>query len=273
MATVLTASPSETRPDRLTGTPRAEGLDRWIFVVMAGWFISLALIGFIPDSFVKVAMVREGLRPPFPLVLHMHAVLMGSFLLFLFMQSWLVATGQCETHRRIGPVGGLLAGALVVVGFVLAPTMYHQVHGGLSVAPPQAHGAIRDLLARLDNILLLQIQAGTLFSLFVVLALRARSRDSGLHKRLMIFAPAMAMGAAFARMTWLPHSIPESPLSILAYQWLALAPLFVWDVISNHRVHRAYLYLVGLYLPFNIVALLLWDTPWWHSIAHRLMGV
>ena len=273
MATVLSAPISQPFVDKLSGTPRAHGLDRWIFVSMAVWFIALVLIGFIPDSFVKVAMVREGLRPPFPLVLHMHAVLMGSFLLFLLSQTWLVATGRCELHRKVGPVGGLLAAALVVVGIVLAPTMYHQVYGGLSVAPPETHGAIRGLLSRLDNILLLQIQAGTLFPLFIVLGLRARSRDSGFHKRMMIFAPAMALGAAFARMTWLPHSIPDSPFSVLAYQLLALAPLFVWDVIRNKRIHRAYWVLVGCYLPFSIVALLLWDTPWWHATAQRIMGV
>jgi hypothetical protein len=270
MATI--SVPAE-RPDSLLGTPRAHALDRWIFVVMAAWFIVLALVGFIPDSLVKVEMVRAGIRPPFPPVLHMHAVLMGGFLLFLLSQTWLVATGRCALHRRLGPVGGLLAAALVIVGFVLAPTMYHQVHDGLAVAPSEAQGAIRGLLSRLDNILLLQIQAGALFALFVTLALVQRSRDSGFHKRLMIFAPAMALGAAFARMPFLPHTIPDSPVSILAYQWLALAPLFVWDVLRNRRIHRAYLLLVALYLPFNLFAITAWDTAWWHAFAQRLMGV
>lgn len=273
MATVMSAARPGMRPDLLTGTPRAHALDRWIFVLMAGWYIVLALVGFIPDSLIKVEMIRQGLRPPFPLVLHMHAVLMGSFLLFLFLQTWLVAMGRCETHRKVGPVGGVLAAALVVVGFILAPTMYHQVYAGLSVSPPEAHGAIRELLSSLDNILLLQIQAGILFALFIALALLARARDSGFHKRLMIFAPAMALGAAFARMTWLPHTIPASPVSILAYQWLVLVPLFAWDVVRNRRIHRAYYVLVGCYLPLNIVTLLLWDSPWWHATAVRIMGV
>lgn len=270
---MATMAMPEARPDNLSGTPRAHALDRWIFVLMALWFIVLALIGFIPDSLVKVGMVRAGLRPPFPLVLHMHAVLMGAFLLFLLSQTWMVATGRCALHRKLGPLGGLLAVALVIVGFILAPTMYHQVHDGLAAAPPAAHGAIRALLARLDNILLLQMQAGTLFALFIALALLNRTRDTGFHKRLMIFAPAMALGAAFARMPWLPQTIPASPLSILCYQWLALAPMFVWDVVRNRRIHRAYIVLVACYLPFNIVALMLWDTPWWHATAARLMGV
>lgn len=258
--------------DYLTGTPRAHGLDRWIFVAMSLWFIALVLIGFIPDSVMKVEMVKAGLRPPFPIVLHMHAILMGSFLLFLLSQTWLVATGRCELHRRIGPAGGVLAAILVVVGFILAPTMYHQVSDGLKLAPVAAQPQILELIDRLDNILLLQMQAGLLFAAFIVLALRNRSRDSGMHKRLMMFAPAMAIGAAFARMPWLPHTLPASPLSILAYQWLSLAPLFVWDVLRNRRIHPAYLVLVALYLPFNFLTLSLWGTPTWHAFAHRLMG-
>ena len=270
MATISMPAPA---PDRLSGTSRAHGIDRWIFVGMAGWFVLLALVGFIPDSVMKVEMVRAGMRPPFPLVLHMHAVLMGAYLLFLLSQTWLVATGRTQVHRRVGPIGGLLAIALVVVGLVLAPTMYHQVAGGLAVAPPQAQAPMRELLSQLDNILFLQMQAGILFALFVTLGLSYRLRDPGFHKRLMIFAPAMAMGAAFARMPFLPHTIPDSPLSILSYQWLALAPLFVWDVLRNRRIHRAYFVLVAVYLPFNLLAITLWDTAWWHQAAHRIMGV
>jgi hypothetical protein len=84
----------ERRPDALSGTPRAHAIDRWIFVFMAAWFIAIVLAGFIPDSLMKIGMVKAGARPAFPLVLHMHAVLMGSFLLLLLGQSWLMATGR-----------------------------------------------------------------------------------------------------------------------------------------------------------------------------------
>src|SRR5688572_25807962 len=88
--------------DVLSGTPRAHAIDRWIFVGMAVWFIAIVLAGFIPDSIMKVAMVKAGLRPPFPLVLHMHAVLMGGFLLLLLAQSWLMATGRRQFHMQLG---------------------------------------------------------------------------------------------------------------------------------------------------------------------------
>ena len=93
MATLVeTLGLKEGRPDVLSGTPRAHAIDRWIFVGMALWFIAIVLAGFIPDSIMKVGLVESGQRAPFPIVLHMHAVLMGSFLLLLLTQSWLMAT-------------------------------------------------------------------------------------------------------------------------------------------------------------------------------------
>src|SRR5437763_4720467 len=111
----------ERRPDLLSGTPRAGFVDRWIYVFTAASFIVITLVGFIPDALMKVAMVQAGKRPPFPPVMHVHAVLMGSFLLLLLAQTWLMATGHKQYHMRLGIVGFVLAAALVVVGFILAP--------------------------------------------------------------------------------------------------------------------------------------------------------
>ena len=274
MATVATGPIFEDRrPDLLTGTPRAHALDRWIFVFMAVWFIVIVLTGFIPDSMMKVEMVRTGQRAPFPLVLHFHAVLMGSFMLFLLTQTWLVATGRCELHRRIGPYGAGLAAALVVVGFLLVPAIYHQVWDGLQAAPPEVKPKMQALNLWLDNIMLLQIRIGIVFAILIALGVRARRADSGFHKRMMIIAPATALPAAFDRISWIPTTMPESPLGPDLYVLFALAPLFAWDVIRNQRIHRAYWTFLAVALPFTVFVHLAWNTPWWHDTAHRLMGV
>src|SRR3954454_13637039 len=135
------------RSDVLSGTPRAHALDRWIFVFMAAWFIAITLAGFIPDSVMKVGMVQAGARPPFPIVLHMHAVLMGSFLLMLLTQTLLMATGRRELHMRVGLLGMALAAALVAVGFVLAPTMYYETWNALQSAPASARSKLQEVLS------------------------------------------------------------------------------------------------------------------------------
>ena len=274
MATVTgTFGAEERRRDLLSGTPRAHAVDRWIFVFMAAWFIAIVLAGFIPDSLMKVEMVRTGQRPPFPIVLHMHAVLMGAFLLLLLTQTWLMATGRRGPHMKLGIAGLLGAVAIVIVGFVLIPTMYHQLWNSAQVAPPEAQAQLQQAVRIWDNITLLQIRIGLLFPLFLVIGLKARGSDAGMHKRMMILATAMPLPAGIDRIPWLPHTMPDSPWSVDLYTFAAISPMLVWDVVRNGRVHRAYWIVLALYLPCAIAVHSLWNTDWWHSVVPRLMGV
>ena len=184
----------ERRPDMLSGTPRAHSIDRWIFVAMAAWFIVIVLVGFVPDAIGKVAAVKAGQRPPFPLVMHAHAVVMGAFLLLVLAQTWLMATGRRALHMQLGIAGMVLAAALVVVGFILAPTMYHQVWNGAHFGPPPVRQALAAAVPIVENILLLQIAAGFMFALFITIALVAREGDPGLHKRMVFLAIAVPLG-------------------------------------------------------------------------------
>lgn len=261
------------RMDVLVGTPRAHAIDRWIFVFMALWFIAITLTGFIPDSIMKIEMVKAGLRPPFPIVLHAHAVVMGSFLLVLLAQSWLMATGRRAYHMQLGLVGYGLAALLVVVGFVLVPTMYHQLWQGAQMAPPEAKAQAEGLVSWYENVNLLQIRIGVLFAVFMAIAYRARGRNSGMHKRMIFLAISGALPAAFDRITWIPTTMPASPLAPDLYVLFAIAPMFLWDVIRNRAVHPAYVIWLAVNIPFAIAVHSLWDTAWWHEMAPRIMGM
>ena len=274
MATVAGAFQfKERRPDLLSGTPRAHAIDRWIFVAMAEWFIVVVLTGFIPDLLMKIRMVQAGARPPFPPALHVHAVLMGSFLLLLLAQTWLMATGRKAMHMQLGVAGVAVAAALVLAGAVLAPTMYYQTWNALQSAPPAAREQLQQILSTRENILLLQLRIGMLFPLFLALGISARANDSGLHKRMIILATAMPMEAAIARMTWLPTTMPAAPLSIELFVLLVVTPMLAWDVIRNHSIHRAYLWWLSIYLGSAVLVELLWNTPGWHATAKHIMGV
>jgi hypothetical protein len=261
------------RVDALSGTPRAHAIDRWIFVFMAAWFIAIVLAGFIPDSLMKMAAVEAGERPPFPLVLHLHAVLMGTFMLLLLAQSWLMATGKSAQHMRLGMAAMVVAPALVIVGFVLAPTMYHMLWDGAQAAPPGKQEEMQFALGIWENILLLQIRIGILFSFFIAVALMARGQNAGMHKRMMFLGTAMALPAGIDRIPWLVHSMPASPLSVDLYTLAAISPMLVWDLVRNRGVHRAYWVCLAAYLPFAVAVHALWDTAWWHAMARQIMGV
>ena len=274
MATVAeTLGFKERRPDILSGTPRAHAIDRWIYVFTAASFVAIVLAGFIPDSLMKIEAVRAGERPPFPIVLHMHALLMGSFLLLLLAQTWLMATGRRELHMRLGLLSMAIAPALVVVGFVLVATNYHILWGAVQASPPGKKEELQGILNIWENIMLLQMRIGILFPLFLAIGLKARGRDAGLHKRMMILATAMALPAGIDRISWLPHTMPASPLSPDLYTLLAVAPMFLWDVTRNRRVHPAYVIWLAINLPFAIAVHGLWDTAWWHQAARQIMGV
>lgn len=273
MATIAESAVIRERQDLLSGTPRAHAIDRWIFVFMAAWFIAIVLAGFVPSSLMKIEMVRSGLRPPFPLIMHLHAVLMGSFLLLLLAQTWLMATGRNAYHMRFGLLSMVLAPAIVIVGLMLAPTMYHQMLDALQTAPPEMREKIQARLLQSENIKLIQIRVGILFPLFLVIALRARGRDAGLHKRMMFLATAIPLPAGIDRIPWLPHTFPTSALSADLYTLLAVSPMFLWDVIRNRFVHKAYWIWLGIFLPFAVLVHGLWDTNWWHATARQLMGV
>ncbi len=263
----------ERKPDLLSGTRRAHAIDRWIFVFMAAWFIAIVLAGFVPDSLLKIEMVRTGQRPPFPLVLHLHAILMGTFLMLLLAQTALMATGRQGLHMQLGIAGMVTAVAIVIVGFILVPTIYHEVWNGAQAAPEATRQQMQSVVSMVDNIMLLQLRIGILFPLFLAIGLKARGTDPGLHKRMMILATAIPLPAGIDRIPWLPHTMPGSPLSVDLYPLLAISPMLVWDIVRNGRVHRAYWIVLAVYLPFAIAVHALWDTAWWHDTARWLMGV
>ena len=274
MAT-LAAIPRDTeqRLDLLSGTPRAGAIDRWIYVFTAASFVVITLLGFIPDSIMKIAAVQSGERPPFPLILHVHAVLMGTFLMLLLFQTTLMATGRGDLHRRFGVAAFSVAAALVAVGLILVPTMYHYVWHAAQTATPEMREKLQKIVLRRDNVMLLQLRVGFLFPLFLFVGLRARGRNAGLHKRMMILATAIPLVAGIDRITWLPTTNPTSPLSTDLYILLAVSPMFLWDVMRNRAVHPAYLIWLAVALPFTVAVYGLWDTAWWQAMAPRLMGV
>src|SRR5579872_675534 len=162
---------TERRPDLLSGTPRAHAIDRWIYVFTAASFILIVLTGFIPDSVMKIGLVRAGTRPPFPPAMHVHAVLMGSFLLLLLTQTVLVATGRGEKHKRLGRVAIVLVPTLVIAGIVLAAVTYHGVWNTAHFGPAALRPDVLKRVPVLDDILLMQLRIGILFPLFLAIGL------------------------------------------------------------------------------------------------------
>lgn len=246
-------------------------IERWIYFGMSVWFAAIVLAGFVPDSLDKIAAVEAGQRPPFPLILHAHAVLMGSFLALLMAQTGLAATGNLRSHRRLGMVAFLLVPAMIAVGLILVPTQFQEVYHNWQAAVGSERAKLSATLARRENILLIQLRTAILFPLFMTIALAARQRDGGLHKRMMILATSTVLMAGINRITWLPTTFPKNLHAPESYVLLAIAPMFIWDVVRQGKVHRAYLVWAAFALPSAVVVNYLWDNPGWHVVARQLL--
>ncbi|QPC98184.1 hypothetical protein [Qipengyuania soli] len=249
-------------------------VDRWIYVFTAGLMFTLVLIGFVPDSMRRIAAVNAGELPPFPPILHVHAVLMGSWITLLLIQSTLMATGRRNWHMQTGIAGLFLLPSMVIAGFLLVPVRRSQLAEMIANAPANVAAQLQsDLVPVVNNIMLLQIRAGILFAILASLGLWFRKRDSGMHKRLMFLATLVPMPAALDRMEFLPQSMPEGTMTVELYPLAVIAPMFIWDLFRLGRIHKAYWIWIALTVPAALLTDRLWSSPEWFSIAARVGGL
>jgi hypothetical protein len=221
----------------VTAHSTQSSLERWFYASMALLFASAAIIGFTPNSIAILAGTKQ--NPP--LLIHIHAVAMSSWLLLLSIQAVLVASGNLRFHKRVGMVSLVLAPIIVVIMISVAfPLFQHDEH-------TYGRG-------------LIQIKRITLFSIFYVWAFVSRKRDPEAHKRLMFLATLVVLDAAFNRMRWfLPNFGFSNSLAVLhTYELLLLVPLFAYDLAKRGSIHWVYLIGTTMIIAFSIIAATFW---------------
>ena len=87
--------------------------DRRLYI----WFVVLipliVLVGFARTYYLKGFFGN----PPLPgLLVHVHGLVMTSWVVLFIAQVSLVATRRTKTHQRLGVLGAILSGVVVVVG-------------------------------------------------------------------------------------------------------------------------------------------------------------
>jgi len=273
MATIASEAVAAQAPLPAAGRV-AQFVDRWIYVFLALLFVVTALAGFIPTSLSKIAAVEAGLRPPFPAVLHVHAVLMGTWLLLLLAQAMLQATRRKSLHWKLGLAAFPLIPAMVLTGLLLVPVPRELQWEALQA---EATGPQRAMLAanleRGVNVLLVQLRMGIVFTTLAIWALLVRRRDPALHKRLWFLGTASLLVPAIDRMRWLPTTFPESFVASDLYTLLLVSPMFAWDLFRLRRVHRAYAIWLGVILLPTAALHALWGTDWWQGTGLRILGL
>jgi hypothetical protein len=223
---------------------------------MAWLFVVVAIVGFAPRS---LAIVNGTMKSP-PLVVHLHAAVMASWVTLLAVQATLSLVGRIDLHRRLG-LASLVVAPLVLI-MLVATTVVRQ---------NAAFGTPSDPI--FNNILLVQIRAIVLFPVFFLWALRTRFTDARTHKRMALLATLVLLDAAIARMSWLPYNeFPKHYLAVHLYLLALLVPALLHDLIRLGRIHRAWVWGLVLLLPWIIATEFVWGSHWWRTFGPKLVG-
>jgi hypothetical protein len=228
--------------------------DRILFLMVAIGVPLIVLAGFGRTYYLK------GLfgNPPLPsLLVHLHGLVMSSWVILFGAQVWLVEAKRTRIHMRLGILGLFLAAAMVVVGIATALSAAAR-GGGPTGLPP-----LRFLVIPLGDILL--------FAVLVGLGLYYRRRLE-VHKRLMLLVAVNLLGAAVAR---IPLDFIETggPLVFFGLVDLFILACVVFDTIRNRRVHPAFLWGTLAIIAFQPFRIFLAATDVWLHFATWLVGL
>lgn len=231
------------------------------FFLIAATLMSLIVFaGFMPSFFLRFHYRDQ----PLPVYLFVHGIVMTLWQLLFVAQIALVASGRTDLHRRLGPVGAVLAVAVVVVG----------VHAVLNQPHFYASRGIK-LPFPVDILVIGNLFGFALFAGLVATAI-VRRRDPQSHKRLMYWACVVTMGPALTPSRSLGAAIgPYFPTTFppeIALVWVAWIALLIHDWRSARRFHPATI-IGGMLILFIGPALVDWTmvipgvSAWVASLA------
>lgn len=227
-------------------------------------FVAVCWLGVIMGFAPSVASRLQGHADyPAPLVLHIHAAAFVGWLALLTSQATLVRIGRVATHQAMGRIG-----------FVLVPVMI--LTALLSEIYSQRFYVDRDPQNLQFFIIPLYYVAA-----FTVLASAAllKRRDPSAHKRLILLATTVIVGAAYRR--WVGDALVavagdgfwgKIVETFTAANLIILAAL-AYDLVTRRRVHRVYLAAVPAIFAAEMAVSYIYYAPGWPLLARRLIGL
>ena len=227
------------------------GRDRRLYIWAAVFMPIIVLAGFARTYYLKGFFGN----PPLPgLLVHLHGIVMTSWVVLFITQVSLVATRRVRLHRRLGVFGAILSALVLVVGTL---TAIASAARGATPGPP----ALQFLVVPLGDLLVFGILVGT--------ALYFRRRLD-IHKRLMLLAAVNLLTPAIARIPL--HFIETGgPLAFFGLTDLCLLACVVFDTIKHRRLHPVFLWGMLLVVASQPLRLLLAGTDVWMRFATWLV--
>ena len=190
------------------------------------------------------------------LLVHLHGIVMTSWVVLFVVQVWLVASHRVKVHQRLGVFGAILAAVIVCVGVA---TGIAAAARGATPGPP----ALQFLVVPLADMFVFAVLVGT--------ALYFRRRLN-IHKRLMLLAGVNLLTPAIARIPL--HFIETGgPLVFFGLTDLCLLACVGVDTIRNRRLHPVFIWSLPLVIATQPLRLMLAGTDVWLRIATALVAL
>ncbi|MCL6481538.1 MAG: hypothetical protein K6U02_07405 [Firmicutes bacterium] len=231
----------------------AGGYDHRFYTGMALAMAVVVFVGFAPPFYLRVfngpAVTISG-APLSPLV-YFHGALFTAWMVLFILQTSLVAMRRTDIHR-MGVVGAVLAGVMVVVG-------------SMTAIAAAARGSAPPGIAPLVFLVVPLFDMGV-FALLVAAAMWLRRKKEA-RKRLMLLATINLMAAPVAR---LPGMLPLGLALVLWLAFLFLVVGVVFDLTTRRRVHLAYIWGGLVSLASVPLRLVISGTDTWRSFAEFL---
>jgi hypothetical protein len=225
-------------------------------------YVAFIWIGICMGFGLDLADHFERHEPPYPLIVHFHAVAFVGWLALLTVQVLLIRAKRADIHRKLGVAGVVLACVMLLLGPMTAIIVDR-----LQLGTPESDPAF--LSVQLTDILA--------FAGFVTAAVALRNRPAA-HKRLMLLAILYISEAGFSR--WLA---PDLRALLGVGFWAMVATVYlasdvlilglgVYDFVTRRRLHPAYIAAVPWVLAIQLTAVRLYFSPGWKVVALRILG-
>ena len=239
----------------MAATPRVPGRinDRRLYILAAILTPLIVLAGFARTYYLKPFFNTPDLPGR---IVHLHGIVMTSWVVLFVVQVSLVATRRTRLHQRLGILGGVLAALVVIVGTL---TALFAAARGATPGPP----ALAFLVIPLGDMLV--------FSVLIGLALYFR-RKLHVHKRLMLLAAINLLTPAIARIP-LSFIINGGPLAFFGLTDLCLLACVVFDTFKHRRLHPVFLWGSIFIIATQPLRLLLASTDGWMKFAAALVSL